>query len=483
METELKTAFIKSLHDIPGVDATALAAALDSSPATAIRLNSRKRVAHPLYPEMSPVAWCEAGFYLPERPLFTLNPLLHAGAFYVQDPSSMIYSGIISALTPLLDTRTPKVLDFCAAPGGKTTAMINALPEGSQVVANEFVAARGKVLRENLEKWGYPGVITTGASSATFSRLGPTFDIIAVDAPCSGEGMMRKDEEARRQWNPGLVEQCASLQREILTDIATALRPGGFLIYSTCTFNIHEDEENARFIADNLGLTPVKIESLSLQGAEGIARAATLPGETPVEALRFMPHITEGEGLFCSIFRKGEGDGINGSDGIDGRNGINGRNGRKTKGKKGGAAEALTAEMCSELAGWFDPSPAMTFSELAGTVRALPASMTPLKEKLTDAGILITGAGLPAAELKGRMLIPDSRLPLSGAYRRGAFPEADLDRESALRFLRRESFPLPADNIPKGYVVITYEGIPLGMMKNLGQRANNLLPSSWRILK
>ncbi len=468
----LSEKFIDSLKKLPGVDSEALVRALDTPPCISLRLNRRKRMVLTEFPSMKPVEWCTDGFYLSERPKFTLDPALHAGAYYVQDASSMIYQQIVEKIIGEKERLT--VLDFCAAPGGKTTAVINAVPDGTTVVANEYVASRGKILRENLEKWGYPYVITTGSSSSQYASLPALFDLIAVDAPCSGEGMMRKDEEARRQWNESLVENCSRLQREILSDLIGCLKPGGYLLYSTCTFNIEEDEKNSLFLTEKLGLEPVEIDSLSLTGIEKAGRAVA----DGVEALRFMPHLTDGEGLYVSIFRKPQDPDAPATESLT----------EKKSRKKGKRPEkngpVLTEAMKAELKALTDPSIPLKFEISGSLVTAVPESSSEIVETLRQNGINVTGAGLPIAELKGRApkleIIPDSRFALNHAINSEAFASVDLSHEDALRFLRRESFPL-GENIPKGYVVVKYKGMPLGMMKNLGNRANNLFPSAWRI--
>ena len=260
----LPQGFIDMISLLLGADAPAFLEAMQQTPSVSIKLNRRKTtdVAATGYDGTEAVRWCRSGYYLPQRPLFTYNPLLHAGVFYVQDASSMIYETIAERIVPMaLDTGSPlRVLDLCAAPGGKTTSLINALPDGSMVVANEFIGNRASILKENLLKWGYPDIMITNSPTSRFTDMGEIFDIVAVDAPCSGEGMMRKDETAVTQWNEGLQRQCASLQREILTDAFKALKPGGFLIYSTCTFNRLENEENVNFLVEDLGMVTVDME-------------------------------------------------------------------------------------------------------------------------------------------------------------------------------------------------------------------------------
>lgn len=387
--------------------------AMQREPVCSVRLNSRKPGAS--FNGATPVKWCPAGLYLPFRPIFTLDPLLHAGAYYVQDASSMIYrevtSRILNALRNGEMTQPVCVIDMCAAPGGKTTAIIDALPAGSKVIANEFVAKRAAILKENLAKWGYPYATVTNRDTSFFSKSGNMFDIVAVDAPCSGEGMMRKDEDAVRQWSPRLIESCASLQRDILTNAAGCVKPGGFLIYSTCTFNRIENEENAQFIRDNLGLVSFN---------PGFPEEWGIPPgiDTMLPVYRFMPHKTEGEGLFLAVFRKpGEWE----------PSFINRDNDRK------------------------------------------PASGTKTKKN-----------PIPDKGKKDEIRIPEIEEILSVDFDRSKFPETELTKEQALAYLRREAIVLPADT-PKGIVIVTYKGLPLGAAKNIGSRANNLYPKNWRI--
>ena len=294
------------LHDLMGDEADLLLQALDEEPVTSVRINRRKPVVE--FENTQPVSWCKSGLYLKERPEFIFDPLLHAGTYYVQDASSMIYETVVDCILPLCShERILKVLDLCAAPGGKTTAMINALPDGTQVVANEFSPKRVGALKENLERWGYACVTVTNKDTLFYAKQGEQFDIVAVDAPCSGEGMMRKEEVARTQWSPALIEHCVGLQREILTNAFSALKPGGFLIYSTCTFNRHENEENAEWLAQHFKMQNI---DLSFPKEWDIPRGFN----TGLSVYRFMPHKTRGEGLFLAVFKKPEFISLEGTD-------------------------------------------------------------------------------------------------------------------------------------------------------------------------
>lgn len=427
-------------------------AAMEEAPVTSIRLNGRKNpAACPTGAGGTPVEWCETGLRLAERPRFTLDPLLHAGAYYVQEASSMIHRHIISHLTPLIGGKL-RVLDLCAAPGGKTTAMIDALPEGSVVVANEYVASRASVLEENVAKWGYPDTIVCQGPAERFST--PLFDIVAVDAPCSGEGMMRKETEAVAQWSPRLTGQCAALQRDILDTAAEALKPGGYLIYSTCTFNREEDEENARYLRDTHGMEPVEIP---LDCSWGI-----LPGiDTDIPCMRFIPGFTDGEGLFVCVMRKrGEAPTVSGA---------------RRRNRYCHGFEVASNTGCE---GWTD-SRHSDLRKRHDRIYALSPETAAMLEALPDK-VYILSAGIETAILKGKQPIPSPRLALSLGMRPGAFPTAELGLDDALAYLRRETPAMPAGT-PKGFVAVTYEGLPLGFVKNLGPRANNLYPSEWRI--
>ncbi|WP_036905209.1 methyltransferase RsmF C-terminal domain-like protein [Prevotella sp. AGR2160] len=239
------------------------------------------------------VPWCPEGWYLNDRPTFTLDPLLHAGLYYVQEASSMFISHIVHTLVHEPVT----ALDLCAAPGGKTTCMMSALPDGSTLFSNEPICQRAQVLSENIQKYGHPAITVTNNYPKDYGQSGLQFDLILTDVPCSGEGMFRKDPGAITEWSPEKVEECWRLQRSIVEDVWPSLKPGGILIYSTCTFNAHEDEENVEWIARELGAESVTIPTDPAWNITG-----ALVGNRP--CYRFLPGKTIGEGLFVSVLRK-----------------------------------------------------------------------------------------------------------------------------------------------------------------------------------
>ncbi|MDE6418386.1 MAG: rRNA cytosine-C5-methyltransferase [Duncaniella sp.] len=426
-------------------------------PEVSVRLNRAKGALPPEGAE--PVPWCAEGYYLAERPQFTLDPRLHQGLYYVQEGASMFHAWVAAKVVDEVG-RPLAVLDACAAPGGKTTAVMSRLPEGSVMVANEFVPARAAILRENLVKWGDPSVIVTRADTAAFSRLAETFDLIVADVPCSGEGMMRKDPHAAAQWSPGLVAECAALQREIVSNLWPALRPGGYLVYSTCTFNRTEDEENVAWIISELGAEPVEIP---VDPAWGIT-----PGiGTEIPCCRFVPGRTRGEGLFVALLRK--------PGHLPASLPAPARARRDKREKKGGASKTPLPD----LSAWLRDAERYTITATADRVTAFPTAHADLLRRVSESADVIH-EGIPLATVKGRDLIPAHPLALSTALNPEAFPRVGLTEAEALDYLRGTLTALP-DGTPRGFVLVTFGGHPLGWMKNLGTRANNLYPQPYRI--
>ena len=254
--------------------------------------------------DMIHVPWCPEGFYLSERPQFTFDPLFHAGCYYVQEASSMFITHIIRSLASRLSfiISPLSILDLCAAPGGKSTAAISVLPEGSTMVSNEPIPNRAQILLENITKWGYPNCTVTNNYPRDFRKAKAKFDIIICDVPCSGEGMFRKDPATIGEWSMQNVEKCWRLQREIVADAWECLNPGGILIYSTCTFNTKENEENVRYFMEEFD---AEILDIPTEPSWNITGSLLEGFDAPV--YRFIPGITRGEGLFiCALRKSGE---------------------------------------------------------------------------------------------------------------------------------------------------------------------------------
>ena len=281
---------------------TELLKGLSEDVPVSIRVNPFKCPEHfsiPLKDECVP--WCQYGYYLKHRPNFTFDPLFHAGLYYVQEASSMFHEHVIQQLIHEIGNDDLRVLDLCAAPGGKSIAIRSILPDNGLLYSNEPIRARAQVLMENMLKWGHPNVVVTNNYARDYQRANMRFDIIVADVPCSGEGMFRKDANAIGEWNLQNVEKCWRLQREIITDIWPCLKPGGYLVYSTCTFNAHENEENVNWIAEQLGADFVNVHTKEEWNITG-----SLIDQHPM--YRFIPGKTRGEGLFVAVLKKHEDD-------------------------------------------------------------------------------------------------------------------------------------------------------------------------------
>lgn len=454
----LPHSFITQLTTLLGeAEANALCQALtESTSPVSIRQNPLKPNSALPAEIKQRVPWCENGVYLTERPKFTYDPLLHAGCYYVQEAASMFveqaYRTIEADFTP------QRVLDLCAAPGGKSTLWRSLLPEGSLLVANEPMRQRAQVLAENLTKWGHPDVVCTSAFPEEFAPLGSFFDVIATDVPCSGEGMFRKDEGAINEWSPEAVDACAARQWEIVQSVWPALREGGYLVYSTCTYNREENEDNVVRICQELG---AKLVPISTEANWGIA-GDTTGRDFPV--YHFFPHRTEGEGLFLALLRKTSEAPV--------------RKEKKNKKQRGGGQTAIKGG--AAVADWLKDNGQYKL------LRTDEAHITAVRQSLADdvqricATVRALTAGVLLVEEKGKKLIPQHALALSAVRNDQAFSQTELSLEDALAYLRHEAITLPAD-APRGYVIVTYQGHALGFVNNLGSRANNLYPQEWRI--
>ena len=460
MSQTLPAPFLTEMEQVLGAaEASQLAHAIaQTEPPTSIRLNPYKIPASLPAEVEGHVPWCETGRYLKCRPLFTADPLLHAGAYYVQEASSMFVEQAYRVISK--DFIPKRMLDLCAAPGGKSTLWRSLLPDGSLLVANEPIRQRAQVLAENLTKWGHPDVVCTSAYPEEFSRLTGFFDVVAADVPCSGEGMFRKDAGAVEEWSREAVISCAERQWGILHDIWPTLRQGGYLVYSTCTYNQEENEYMVERICRELGAELVPVEVLQEWNVASDTTGRGLP------VAHFFPHRVKGEGLFLALLRKTA-------------EAVGPRGGKKRKGERG-VRRQQQVQNGAKVAPW------LSSNEDYRIVRPDAEHLLAVRECIADdvqqvcAAVRALTAGVLLAEEKGRKLIPQHALALSLALNPGAFPDVALDKEQALAYLRREVLSLEPD-IPRGYVLATYEGHPLGFLNNLGSRANNMYPPEWRI--
>lgn len=352
-------------------------------------------------------------------------------------------------------TRPVLMLDLCAAPGGKSTLARSILPRGSVLVSNEPVRKRAAVLAENMQKWGHPDVIVTSCYPDAFSRCDALFDVILADVPCSGEGMFRKDRDAVAGWNVRNVAECRNLQRRIIGDIWHSLRPGGLLIYSTCTYNTSENEENVAYIAGTLGadILPVDIDD-----AWGITGSLLDGFSAPV--CRFIPGCTQGEGLFMAVLRK-----------HDDRAAAHDR--RRLRKKKGRHSPDVSLPRQ-----WLKNPDGFVF-HVRDDVTAIPRSWNDVYETL-DGPLDIIHAGIRLGRIKGRDIIPAQSLAMSVCLDSDAFTAVEADLVTAIAYLSKETVTMP-EGTPRGNILLTYGSRPLGFVRNIGNRANNLYPSEWKI--
>ena len=421
--------------------------ALDVEPVVSVRYNTRKLIAND---DLRVVPWATEGRYLSSRPVFTADPLFHAGCYYVQEASSMFLEQVIKQYV----NEPVRALDLCAAPGGKSTHLHSLLPQGSMLVSNEPMPLRAQILAENITKWGNPSSMVTKNMPADFAGFREFFDLLVVDAPCSGEGMFRKEPKAVEQWSVSNVEMCAKRQKEILADIWPSLRPGGLLVYSTCTFNSEENEQNVRWIAEELGAEVLELNVSPEWGITGSLVDDKLP------VYRFIPGATEGEGFFLAVFRK-DGDGA-------------------LSQPRQPRLQLAASKIKSEVEKYLQNPELFNFVQNDDVVVALPkehtAAMVALQQKLC-----MLHCGLPVASVKNNKLLPLHPLSMSTSLRKEAFNVVELELEQALMYLHRETLSLPS--APMGFLLLTYMGQPIGFAKNVGNRANNLYPAEWRIRK
>lgn len=435
-EQGLPEALRGRLGSLLGSEIAELEQALQGPIPVSIRLNPFKR----FDPDLERIPWCANGRYLAERPAFTFDPLLHAGAYYVQEAASMLLEQAIAASG--IAERDVLALDLCAAPGGKSTHLLSLLSEGSLLVANEPDGTRRWVLAENIWKQGTTKAVITGSLPAVLAGLPEEFDLIVVDAPCSGEGMFRKDPFARAQWSPALVQQCARTQQDIVQQAWHALAPGGTLIYSTCTWEVEENEHQlAPLVADGA----VSI-ALPMEPAWGVV-------VNEVEGVighRCYPHRLRGEGFFLAVLRKP------------------GESGQRSFRPANSTGFALP---------WLATDQGLSTLEHNGLLHAVPEHWLATVRRLMGT-MAVLAPGTPFAERKGNEPSPHPAAALSLGLRADQLTTLDLNEQQALAYLRGETLP---QREARGTALASYRGKPFGWLHGAGNRWNNKWPGPWRI--
>lgn len=452
----LSDSFRRYLEEAIGQDNALVAfSAFDSPASSSVRRNPFKSGE---VPDGEEVLWNGEGRILEQRPVFTLDPYFHAGAYYVQDSSSMFVGYVFRALATRMDfprERPLRVLDLCAAPGGKTTDLAASLRsmygDGFLLVSNEVMKARVGVLADNVALWGDPNVAVTSDDPRAFAALPGFFDVILADVPCSGEGMFRKDEQAQQQWSEDNVALCEARQRRIIADVWPSLAEGGLLIYSTCTFNRRENDGNVEWISENLGAHPL-LPDVDLDSFPGVL-------ETEY-GYSLVPGLVEGEGQYCSALRK-----------------ISEVKYDTYGAKSGQYPEGRQKnDIPKDLSRLFDVP--VRFRLRKDLYVAVPENIWPYVNVLE--GVLhVISAGCAAGTMKGKDFVPVADMALSIMLSDNAYPSVDVDRTTALAFLHRDAVSFPG--MERGYLIVRYGGVALGFVKNIGNRCNNLHPQSRRI--
>lgn len=457
---QLPEKFVSRMQSELGYDeAMALCQSLSTEPSTAVRMNPYKRTT-PKWDGVKPVAWSQYGFLLEQRPSFTLDAAFHAGAYYVQEASSQFAGYIMLNALGGAEAATGKyILDVCAAPGGKSTHYASIVGPEGLVVANEINRSRAAVLADNARKWGIGNMVVTCNDSSRLAQMEEWFDAVAVDAPCSGEGMFRKLDEAQEQWSEANVAMCAERQWEILQNAFEALRPGGVLMYSTCTFNRSEDEDILQRAMEEWG---DELEELNIPTD---ATWGIVEGQVGVfHTYRFFPHRISGEGMFMAVARK---------------SGDAGGKRRKPKSRRSIVA-AVDRRGAEELGRWVQQPEQMSFyaagEMLYGCRKCHFADIESLSGVLA-----VIYSGVAMGQIFKNRLKPDGALAFYVGLCRDAVECRELPEEEALKFLRKQD--VAADVFADGVNLVLHEGLPLGFVKRVGARVNNMYPNSLRILK
>jgi 16S rRNA C967 or C1407 C5-methylase (RsmB/RsmF family)/NOL1/NOP2/fmu family ribosome biogenesis protein len=458
----LSTTLLDSLADAPGIDIESFVAVHEREEQVhSIRVNPEKPPVGRNLGELvqlqsgywngsaAAIPWNKDGRYLSERPKYTLDPLLHAGAYYVQEASSMFIGYAVREV--LGEHRQLKALDLCAAPGGKSTVLA-ASPSFDLVLANEVISNRVSVLYENIVKWGSPHVLVSQNDPADFQRLPEFFNLMLVDAPCSGSGLFRRDPEAMKEWSLRNVEMCSARQQRILHDALPALKENGILIYSTCSFSKAENEAILDVLVQEHGL-----ESVALPVPAGWGIVQTQSDKTRAYGYRFYPNKLKGEGFFMAVLRKTTANGYGSP--------------------KQAKLEKLDATATALIHPWLKASEDLFFFRKEENLFAFPAAVAEELQVLA-ANLSLRKSGLRLGQIMKNSLVPEHELALSGMVNESV-SRIEMDRETALRFLRKENF-LPPD-AEVGWSLVTFKGLGLGWMKVMPNRANNYYPVEWRI--
>lgn len=462
MPLQLPLEFCERIKARFGVEYQNFINSLNNPSPTSIRFNPAKSIEN--IPDTidinTQIPWSSTGVYLQKRPQFIFDPYFHAGCYYVQEASSMF---LHHALAQIIDPQKDiKVLDLCAAPGGKSTLINSIISQNSVLVANEVIKNRSEILRENLTKWGNSNFVITSNNPQDFGKLENFFDIIVIDAPCSGEGMFRKDPESIAHWNMSNVNHCAFRQKNIITDVIKSLKDGGHLVYSTCTYSPEENEYNCDWMIENFELNSIKI---AVDPSWGIVE-----NSVALYSYHFYPHKTKGEGLFMSCFQKFD---------------LSNEKLEKQKSyiPKSSKFEFINNINLQELGKWLEKPDAFEFMIYKDEIYALQKSILEAL-KVINCNLNIQNAGLLMGKMMGQQLIPSHELALNIAINKD-LNSVEFSLQQALIYLKKEdvsSFDCLIDK-PLGWILVKYNSHNIGWIKKINNRCNNYFPKELRIIK
>jgi 16S rRNA C967 or C1407 C5-methylase (RsmB/RsmF family)/NOL1/NOP2/fmu family ribosome biogenesis protein len=448
--------FLSSIRHATGFEEDSFVRAHEAAaPPVSIRVNLSKigESGETLFEGMEKIPWCPSGYYLPERPVFTLDPLLHAGTYYVQEASSMFLEQAVQEVCK--NIKVSLALDLCAAPGGKSTHLLGILPEESVLVSNEVIQPRTSILLENITKWGTTRSSVTQNDPADFGKLGQTFDLMVVDAPCSGSGLFRRDAGAMKEWSTKAVELCSQRQQRILADALPALRAGGYLLYATCSYSFAENEKIIDWLIAEFSMEGISVDWPA--GKDGVV--ATYSPKSKVPCYRFYPGKVKGEGFFMALLRKsGEDEPVF---------------------KKALKDKTVSEKLPESLRSWLKTPDAYHYYRHKDSIYLMPPSVWQVFQQCRQQ-LNFRKAGVKLAEEAHGKYNPSHDIALCAGLQMSAFPIFEAENPTALSFLRKEEFLLPAGSA-KGWVLVCYRGMPLGWLKNMGNRNNNYYPKEWRI--
>jgi 16S rRNA C967 or C1407 C5-methylase (RsmB/RsmF family)/NOL1/NOP2/fmu family ribosome biogenesis protein len=443
-------AFKTQMRQLLGIESESFFRALESESPVSIRYNPLKNIGLPT--KLQKVPWASSSFYLPERPLFTADPLFHAGTYYVQEAASMFLEQALTQHCKLSEKL--RILDLCAAPGGKSTLIASLMKGDNLLVSNEVIRSRAHILSENIQKWGNGNVWVSNNDPLYIANALPSFfDIVVVDAPCSGEGMFRKAANSVEEWSPQAVNHCTLRQQRILHNIWDTLRPGGILIYSTCTYNRHENEHNLTKFKAQSNFDSLK---LNIDSTWGVTETL----ENGIYGYRFYPHVSKGEGFFLSVLKKsGDKDSAN------------------PKIRKNLLTKATND--ADFVKSWLK-NPDLELFKRKELILAVPKSIS-YEAQLIESTLNIVSGAAELAELNRKGFIPSPAAALWTGLQKEAFVQSEFDKENTLKFLHLENIKPELTESKEGWQLITHNGIGLGWIKKLSNRVNNYYPKEWRI--